>query len=54
MHCLDAVKDEPYDIMCKLIDFSIIRRVVGTVLPGVGQWDMMGINKQQCAATEKL
>jgi hypothetical protein len=53
-HHLDAVDNMLYDIMRELIDFSIIECIVGRALPGVAQWDVMGINGLQCAAMEQL
>ncbi len=47
VHCLDAVEDVPYEVMHKLIDFSIIGFVMGKALPRVARLDTMGDDVQQ-------
>jgi hypothetical protein len=44
----------PYDVIHKLINFSIIGNIVGGASPGVARWDAMGVNGQQCVAMEQL
>ena len=38
------VKDVPYEVGHALVDFDINNHVMGRALPGVAQWDTMGID----------